>query len=471
MTTRAVTSLSALALSLVSLAAMDPTSPRYPLRVGPDGRHLVDQQGTPFFINGDTPWSLAAQVSREDVELYLRHRAALGVNSLIITIPEGFYCTGCREGDPRDFYGNRPFLVPNKFTTPNPAYFDHADWVMRRAGEFGMQVLMSPMYTGYDTGKPTADGWYAALAGENSVADCRWYGEWIGRRYRAVPNLIYVLGNDRDPGDVREKIRAVAEGIQAQDPGHLMTYHARPGHSSADVWAPAQDRWLTLNGTYLYGDVWKKSLEDYRRTPPLPFFLFESRYENEGAQARDIKGTPLQVRRQAYASLLAGSCGHHYGNGPVWHLNAAPEYPNGRAPWKEALNDPGAITLLPHIKRLFESRSWHTLVPDGDRKLVLNGDEVADDPVPAARTQDRATAIAYVPTPRSIRVDLSQLSGAEVRGWWFNPRDGSRTDCGVFPGMRPHEFRSPSDGDWVLVLDDATRTFFPPGARGGSRRE
>ncbi|MHC1764227.1 MAG: glycoside hydrolase family 140 protein [Verrucomicrobiia bacterium] len=454
-----------LGLLLILGTSLAASRPEFPLRVGPDGRHLVDQRGAHFFINGDTPWSLASQVSREDVEAYLKHRAALGVNSLIITIPEGFYCDGCRdEGGPRDFYGNKPFLTPNKFTTPNPQYFDHADWVIRRAADFGMQVLMAPMYTGYDSGKDTADGWYAAMVRDNSIEDCRWYGQWIGRRYREMPNLIYVLGNDRVPGAIREKIHAVAEGIRSEDPNHLMTYHAAPGHSSADVWERAKTAWLTLNGTYLYGDVWAKSLQDYQRTPPMPFFLFESRYENEGSTEKDIKGTPLQVRKQAYASVLAGSGGHHYGNGPVWHMNAAPWYPNGRAPWKAALDDPGARTLLPNIRKLFESRAWFTLVPDIGGELVVHASGAGKEPIPAARTADGATAIIYLASARTIRVDLARLSGKEIRAWWFNPRDGAAREIGRRPADGEREFTSPSEDDWVLVLDDAAREFRPPGS-------
>ena len=86
----------------------------YPLKIGSTRRYLVDQRGTPVFINGATPWSLAAQLSREDVERYLENRTALGVNSLIVTIPEAWYADGCRDEDgPNDFYGNKPFLTRN----------------------------------------------------------------------------------------------------------------------------------------------------------------------------------------------------------------------------------------------------------------------------------------------------------------------------------------------------------------------
>jgi hypothetical protein len=66
----------AIALWAGTVAAAE--GPAYPLKIGPTGRYLVDQRGEPVFVNGDSPWSLAAQLSREDVELYLRNRAALG---------------------------------------------------------------------------------------------------------------------------------------------------------------------------------------------------------------------------------------------------------------------------------------------------------------------------------------------------------------------------------------------------------
>lgn len=428
-------------------------APAYPLKAGPTNRYLVDQNNVPVFINGDTPWSLAAQVSREDVVFYLQSRAALGVNSIIVTIPEGHYCDSCRDEDgPQDYYGNKPFLTKNKFTTPNEAYFEHADWVIRKAGEYGMQVLISPMYTGYDSKKLETDGWYAAVLNDNTAEDCRWYGEWIGNRYRDFPNLVWVIGNDREPGELREKMNALAEGIRSQDPNHLMTYHARPGLSSADAWDPQKYPWLTLNGTYLYGEVWRKSLEDYNRAPAMPFYLFESRYENEKFDYSEIVGTPLQVRRQAYDSVLSGSCGHHYGNSPTWAMNAAPWYPNGKAPWKESLNDPGAISLLPNIKRLFESFEWYKLVPDQDHSVLMEGFDDKGNYAPCARTDNGSAIIAYLPTPRTVTIDLTKISGEESQCQWFNPREGNYTWIGKFPTKGSQEF-TPLDGeDWVLVI-------------------
>ncbi len=46
----------------------------YPLRVGPDHRHLVDQSGAPFLVHGDAPWSIISGLTREEEEQYLENR-------------------------------------------------------------------------------------------------------------------------------------------------------------------------------------------------------------------------------------------------------------------------------------------------------------------------------------------------------------------------------------------------------------
>jgi len=86
---------------------------------------------------------------------------------------------------------------------------------------------------------------------------------------------------------------------------------------------------------------------------------------------------------------------------------------------------PGRATLLPNIRKLFESRPWFDLEPDRDRTLVVAGGDGGGDPVPGARAAGGATAILYLPSRRTVTVDLSRISGREVRAWWFDPREGT----------------------------------------------
>ncbi len=102
---------------------MDP----YPLRVGPDHRHLVDPGGTPFLVQGDAPWSLISGLTREEAELYLERRQCQGFNSIIVNLIEHKF------RGPVNRYGEGPFTTPGDFSVPNEKYFEHADWVIRKA--------------------------------------------------------------------------------------------------------------------------------------------------------------------------------------------------------------------------------------------------------------------------------------------------------------------------------------------------
>ena len=63
------------------------------------------------------------------------------------------------------------------------------------------------------------------------------------------------------------------------------------------------------------------------------------------------------------------------------------------------------------------------------------------------------------------------LSGDKLRFWWFNPREGTHIDLGVFDKRSRVEVSPPylgEDLDFILVIDDAGYRFPPPG-RGPSR--
>jgi hypothetical protein len=81
----------------------------------------------------------------------------------------------------------------------------------------------------------------------------------------------------------------------------------------------------------------------------------------------------------------------------------------------------------------------------------------------AARTEDGATVIAYLPTARTFTVDLTKIAGKAAKAWWFNPRTGKSDPAGEFPTTGKKQFTPPGDGDWVLVLDDASRKAAAPG--------
>lgn len=62
------------------------------------------------------------------------------------------------------------------------------------------------------------------------------------------------------------------------------------------------------------------------------------------------------------------------------------------------------------------------------------------------------------------------FSGATLAAWWFDPRTGHARSLGRFPRTPSQTFTPPTEengSDWVLVLDDAARSYPPPGTAQG----
>jgi hypothetical protein len=124
------------------------------------------------------------------------------------------------------------------------------------------------------------------------------------------------------------------------------------------------------------------------------------------------------------------------------------------------------------IKALLEPRAWFNLVPDQQHKLVTSGYGTFDgeshegnhyvmtsDYVTAGRTPDGKLAIAFMPSLRPLKIDLSQLSGPAIAQWYdpscgkFSPIQGSPFANSGKQDFIPPGNNTDGDGDWLLVLE------------------
>ncbi len=429
----------ACAVALASGAFALPTDADAPLRVSGNQRYLIDRHDVPFLLQGDAAWSLIANVTKEDAATYLKNRHAKGFNAVLVNLIEHKFA----KNAPRNIYGEAPFSGASDFAAPNEKYFEHADWVVRKAAENGLVVLLAPVYLGY----PGLDeGFYDEVLA-NGPEKCLAYGRYLGQRYQGFDNIIWVMGGDRDPGPARENVDMVAYGIRESDRRHLMTAHCHSDSAPAEQYPGS---WLQIATSYAYEIVHLRLTWDYERKPAMPLFLIESIYEGEH------NSSELQIRRQAYWAVLCGEFGHVMGNYPIWPFNPG---------WQPAMESPGSVALM-RWGRLFRSRPWHDLVPDKEHKVVTEGlgEFWGLDYLTAAAAPDGSTVMAYMPSARTIKVDLSKLAKGRTRAWWFNPRDGSAVEAGTFATEGARQFTPPSDGDWVIVLDDASKQLPAPGS-------
>jgi hypothetical protein len=435
--------------ALAQSSAQEPAPPptpswpkaAFPLRIPAGKRYLEDAAGQPFLIHGDSAWSLIAQLTRDDAATYLQDRQARGFNAILVNLIEHRFSSH----PPANAYGGQPFLTPGDFATPNDDYFAHADWVLRQAAECGILVLLAPAYLGYRGG---GDGWYREMVA-NGPAKLRAYGQYLGRRYGGFTNILWVHGGDYDPPH-KEVVRAIAEGIRDVAPNALSTAHCGPETSPLDYWHG--EPWLQLNNVYTYNQVYIPAIEQHARPERMPFFLIESKYEGEEGISDEQR-----MRAQAYHALLAGACGHLFGNNPIWRFDGPAIHP---APfkWREALGSRGGRSMS-HLRALFLKLPWWTLEPDDGRMLTAGSQGTANDRAVAARSADRSIALVYLPTVRSISISLGELAAVGATAQWYDPANGRYVPATESPlqASRTHAFcpvakNSAGYGDWVLVL-------------------
>jgi len=417
------------------------SSAAFPLHVESGKRYLVDAQGQPFLIQGDSPWSLIVQLTEAEVDQYLDDRQARGFNTLLVNLLEHKFGSNA----PNNAYGEGPFLTPGDFSRPSEAYFAHADWVLNRAAQKGFLVLLVPSYLGYGGGP---EGWYSDMLSNGSTV-LRDYGRYVGRRYKDYANILWIYGGDYNPPD-RSLIRAIADGIRESDSHALGSAHCAPETAAIEYWGG--ESWLRVNNVYTYKLVYTAALQQYQRPEQLPFFLLESNYENEH------NVTTRELRMQAYHALLSGAAGQVFGNNPIWHFDGPGLFP-APVTWQQALSGSGSQSMS-HVWNLFSSRNWWTLVPDAANATLTGGLGSPDDRAVAALAGDRAFAIAYVPSARDVTINLDRLAGPYVAASWYDPANGSYTTVSGSPfsasgskTFRPTGNNGGDAGDWVLVLE------------------
>lgn len=428
-------------LVILLLSAAAPSNdPSFPLRVSDNHRHLVDANGKPFFLLGDTPWFLQ-KLPIEDVRRVMDDRKAKGFNALFLEILDDSAMPS------RDAEGNVSFDPPTDITRPVEAYWKYADTVMDEATRRGFFVIMSDLWYGAGEGL-----WMHHVTPEGAER----YGHFLGKRYARFRNLMWMHCGDRNPDErLAECARRLANAIRAEAPHQLHTAHLSPNFASSAFFH--KEPWLDVNMAYTYGQSYLHVRPEYERTDPVrPVVLGETGYEDEpnaiellpDAKKGDL-WTPYRIRRNAYWALLSGACGYCPGT-RLWRYE-----PN----WREVL-DARSTREAPLIKRVFEAGPWWKLVPDTKHEVVTAGYGTWKqvDYATAARAEDGGFAVVYLPSARKVTVNPGKLD-IKVRPRWYDPTAGTFLDAArPAPGARgtleltPPGPNKAGEPDWVLVF-------------------
>jgi hypothetical protein len=424
----------------------------FPLRVEAGKRFIVDAAGRPFFIHGDTPWSIEVQLTHGQIDTYLNDRASKGFTALLFQMMEHYFSS---QNPPwRNVYGHDPFATTTanscSWTSRVEMYWQTVDHIIAGARARGMACFITPAYLGFGGGSGgSADqGWNGAVMNA-SAADLQNYGAFLANRYGPSGNVIWVMGGDyAGTATERSKQWNIALGIRSVTPDAIITGH--PMRSNAEAY-PYWGGYTGFNLNSIYGGQgaleYSIAATAYARSGPMPFFLIEADYDGEGASL-------FEIRQQVYESLLSGACGHFFGNNPLWGFGE-PHANSGYGPsyaLANALNTT-ATQQMGHVKALFAAYAWEKLQPKTGTELVTSSLGSGSTRICPALASDGSFAMIWKPTSGSATINLSAIASARVRARFFDPVNGTYTTVAgsPFPNSGTQVFTWP--GERVLVLD------------------
>ncbi|MEO6221143.1 MAG: glycoside hydrolase family 140 protein [Ginsengibacter sp.] len=422
-----------------------------------DNKHFLLKDGKPFFWLGDTAWELFHRLDREESDHYLKRRSEQGftvIQAVVLAEMDGLHTPNA--------YGEMP-LSNDDPATPNERYFEHVDYIIDKADEYGLTIGLLPTWGD----KIYKDKWGTGpeIFNEKNAAV---YGAWIGSRYKNKTNIIWILGGDRNPRNEKDVAIWNAMGVEikkATNNKALISFHPQPNETGSAQWFHNQS-WLGFNmfqtGHCRETPVYEKISRVYDMLPVKPVMDAEPIYEDHPVcfNAKDLgTSSAYDVRRAAYLDLLAGSHGHTYGCHDIWQMYS-PKREGVNGPhifWPDAMELPGANQMI-FVKKLMLSHPLLDRVPD--QSLIVQNNLSASKRIQATRGKDYL--FVYTSEGKTFTVNLNKISGDRLQAYWYDPRTGKSKDAVTVANRGSQKFTPPSSGygqDWVLVMDDLSKKY------------
>ena len=110
--------------------------------------------------------------------------------------------------------------------------------------------------------------------------------------------------------------------------------------------------------------------------------------------------------------------------------------------------------------KIFSGLPWYLFRPDTTDEVLVEGRGTYgndDYSVVSVLPNNRMAAI-YIPTSRTLKVNVGKINGTNIRALWINPQTNKRFIGGYFKPQGIRELTPPTlDEDWLLLLGNVGR--------------
>lgn len=453
----------------------DPLSRHGPIRIGPDERHFVHEDGSPFLWLADTWWLAFVRRFRwpDDVRALTADRVGRGFS--VVQLVAGLYPEMPAFDERGEGDAGWPWRAG--FESINPDWWDAADLRLSWIVDAGIV----PCVVG-------AWGFYLPWLGMERM---RRHWRYLVARWGAYPVVWCLAGEARLPwydSLFQPEQAALAQGqatgwaeiaryVRAIDPYERpLSVHPSPGDGSLSSYDIFEDRTL-FDFVMLQTGHWdRESFEQtlatlqasLHRSPDKPVLNSEVCYEG-------ILGSNWQDTQRFlfWTHMLSGAAGHSYGAQGVWGLNDGTFVGHvgawSDATWLDAHRLPGS-RQVGIGRRFLERFDWQRFEPHPE--WVEPHWTAEHRQLPYAAGIGREVRVIYLPSGALVDSGGSRFPLAEIRlcdlepngeysSRYFNPRTGadlpealiSADELGevTLRGRSPLN-ANPTMEDWVLVL-------------------
>jgi hypothetical protein len=401
-----------------ALAGQQPDN-RFPLRISPNGRHIVDGNGTPFLMVADVAWQLLRRLSYVEAVQYMEARKSQSFNTFLVQLLPNL-------PNQRNHAKAAPFLGNNDITRPNKPYFDYLEKIITAARERSLVVGIVV----------SRKSWNAIFDAFDEKA---WneYGKYVGKRFGRFSNVIWIVSEEEYQSTLQ--FRAIAEGIRSEYDGQILASlntcspstlnDASPNHSDLKFIIP--DSTVTPSEYAALANWQKNAAEAALR----PFLIANSEFPKE------ITDQSSLIRTQAYQSILSAAAG-------FCHMSTIKNF---NPTWKANITKDGA-EYIHELVKILKGIPWEYMQPD---KPDILKDSIDKADIGIVALSNKRMAMLYLPDSRTVRLDLTHLNGQDFGAVWYSPRTGRRWDGGRFKAADEAAVQPPDSQpgwDWILLI-------------------